>query len=412
MADTSLSSLIAPPFWPVHADIRRGGHAEYWLKGGRGSCKSSTVSIEIAKGLMADCEANAVIYRKVADTLRDSVYTQMVWALEKLGVASRWQYKLSPMELVYKPTGQRVVFRGADDPNKSKGLKLSRGYFRFLWFEELTEFDGMQDIRTIKASVIRGADAVTFYTYNPPESAANWVNSESIKPKEGRLTHHSDYRDVPADWLGASFLAEAEALRTTNERAYRHMYLGEVTGTGGQVFDNLLLRAIKPEEWSGLPTYCGLDFGFAVDPDTFVRCAHDRKRRRLYIVGEFAATGQLLEALADSVRARCFRDVITCDSAEPRSIAALRTRGLRVIGARKGPDSVEHGMKWLQTLSAIIIDPVACPFAAKEFSQYEYDRDRSGNIVPRYPDRNNHTIDAVRYAMESVSGQKSALVPR
>ena len=104
--------------------------------------------------------------------------------------------------------------------------------------------------------------------------------------------------------------------------------------------------------------------------------------------------------------------MITCDSAEPRSIAALRTRGLRVIGARKGPDSVEHGMKWLQTLSAIIIDPVACPFAAKEFSQYEYDRDRSGNIVPRYPDRNNHTIDAVRYAMESVSGQKSALVPR
>lgn len=406
MADTSLSSLIAPPFWPVHADIRRGGHAEYWLKGGRGSCKSSTVSIEIAKGLMADCEANAVIYRKVADTLRDSVYTQMVWALEKLGVASRWQNKLSPMELVYKPTGQRVVFRGADDPNKSKGLKLSRGYFKFLWFEELTEFDGMQDIRTIKASVIRGADAVTFYTYNPPESAANWVNGESIKPKEGRLTHHSDYRDVPAGWLGASFLAEAEALRITNERAYRHMYLGEVTGTGGQVFEVLELRALTDDEISRMGVfYDGLDFGYWPDPTHWVRVSYDASSQTLYVLDElrrYRTSDRDFAALLKAEKGLTHETEIIADSATEKAISDMREEGLRVTGARKGPGSVEMGVKWLRTRHRIVIDPARAPETAKEFQEYEHVKNRAGEYVDGYPDKNNHAIDAVRYALNRV----------
>lgn len=190
------------------------------------------------------------------------------------------------------------------------------------------------------------------------------------------------------------------------------MYLGEVTGTGGQVFENLKLRPVLPEEWHGFPTYCGLDFGFAADPDAFVRCAYDRKRRRLYVVDEFASTGLLTDRLAREVRARCGPDVITCDSAEPRSIAQLRALGLRVTAARKGPDSVEHGLKWLQTRWEIVIDPERCPFAAREFAQYEYDRDREDRVLPRYPDHDNHTIDAVRYAMESVSGMRQAIVPR
>lgn len=406
-----LSSLIAPPFYEVYADLRRGDHSEYWLKGGRGSCKSSFVSLVIILGMMRDPTANAIIYRKVADTLRDSVYAQMIWAVDKLGVSALWQCKISPMELIYRPTGQRVIFRGADDPQKSKGIKLQKGYFRYLWFEELTEFSGMAAIRTIQASVIRGGDAITLYSYNPPMSAISWVNAEALRAPGERLTHHSDYLGVPRSWLGESFIAQADALRATNELVYRHMYLGEITGTGGQVFTNLQLRVIKREEWQGLHTYSGLDFGFATDPDCFVRCAYDRKRRRLYLVGEHAATGQHIKELFEQVRKRCGRDIVTADSAEPRSISELRARGLRIIGARKGPDSVEHGMKWLQTLTAIIIDPAACPLAAKEFSQYEYDRDKAGNVLPRYPDHDNHTIDATRYAMESVSGQKTAIVP-
>ncbi|NLO84803.1 MAG: PBSX family phage terminase large subunit [Clostridiales bacterium] len=409
--EIKLDELIAPAFFPVHHAVRERTHSDFWLMGGRGSCKSSFVSLEIILGLLREPTANAIIYRKVADTMRDSVYAQMIWALDKLGMLPWFQCKVSPMELIYKPTGQQIIFRGADDPQKSKGIKLKRGYFGFLWFEELTEFSGMEDILTIKASVIRGGDATTFYTYNPPMTAANWVNSEARNEVPSRFAHSSSYLDVPPAWLGQSFLLGADALRLSNDKAYRHMYLGEITGTGGQVFGNLHLRPLIPSEWESFPTYSGLDFGFATDPDTYIRCAHDRKRRILYIVGEFAATGQLINALAAQVRTRAARDIITCDSAEPRSIAALRALGIRAIGAKKGPDSIAHGIKWLQTLAAIVIDTKSCPFAASEFATYEYDRDKSGNVLPCYPDRNNHTIDAVRYAVESVSTRKTAIIP-
>ena len=412
MKQIRMSELLAPVFAPVHTDIRRGGHAEYWLYGGRGSGKSSFVSIEIVLGMMKDPQANALVVRRVAKTLRQSVYEQLCWAIDRLGVDHLWARRLSPMELIYRPTGQRILFIGADDPQKSKGIKVSRGSFKFLWFEELAEFDGMGAVNTITASAVRGDSAVTFYTYNPPASVANWVNEEALVPREGRMRHHSDYRGMPPEWLGDSFLAEAEALRLSDETAWRHMYLGEVTGTGGQVFENLKLRPVLPEEWHGFPTYCGLDFGFAADPDAFVRCAYDRKRRRLYVVDEFASTGLLTDRLAREVRARCGPDLTTCDSAEPRSIAQLRALGLRVTAARKGPDSVEHGLKWLQTRWEIVIDPERCPFAAREFAQYEYDRDREDRVLPRYHDHDNHTIDAVRYAMESVSGMRQAIVPR
>lgn len=412
MKQIRMSELLAPVFAPVHTDIRRGGHAEYWLYGGRGSGKSSFVSIEIVLGMMKDPQANALVVRRVAKTLRQSVYEQLCWAIDRLGVDHLWARRLSPMELSYRPTGQRILFIGADDPQKSKGIKVSRGSFKFLWFEELAEFDGMGAVNTITASAVRGDEAVTFYTYNPPESIANWVNEEALCIHEGRFSHKSSYLDIPPRWLGASFLSKADIMRRTNERAYRHMYLGEVTGTGGQVFENLKLRPLPPEEWQGFPTYCGLDFGFAADPDAFVRCAYDRKRRRLYVVDEFASTGLLTDRLAREVRARCGQDVITCDSAEPRSIAQLRALGLRVTAAKKGPDSVEHGLKWLQTRWEIVIDPERCPFAAREFAQYEYDRDREDRVLPRYPDHDNHTIDAVRYAMESVSGMRQAIVPR
>ena len=418
MTTCKLSDLIGPAFVPVHQAVKSGDYHRFLLAGGRGSGKSSFVSLEILLGLMRDPRAGAIIYRKVADTLRDSVYAQMLWALDRLGLAEQWQARLSPMELVRRETGQRILFRGADDPQKSKGVRLRDGYFRYLWFEELSEFDGIDAIRTIKASILRasgeGPQARTsvLCTYNPPVSPWHWVDREACAPPAGRLQHHSDYRDMPAQWLGDSFLAEADALRAQNLRAWRHMYLGEVTGTGGQVFENVRLRPIRREEWEGLPTYSGMDFGFATDPDAFVRCAFDKKRRILYVVDEFAALGLLIERLAKEVRARAGNDVITCDSAEPRSIAGLRACGLRVTAARKGPDSVGHGLKWLQTLGGIVIDPARCPLAAGEFSRYEYDRDRSGHVLPRYPDHDNHTIDAVRYAMESVSGMKKAVVPR
>lgn len=398
-----LSNLIAKPFMAVHRDIKKGGHSEYWLRGGRGSTKSSFVSIELILLLLKNPQMNAIIYRKVAATLRESVYEQVIWAIDQLNLRPWFTMRVSPLEIRYNPTGQRILFRGADDPTKSKSIKLSRGYFGILWFEELAEFAGMEAIRTIKASIIRGGDyAITFCSYNPPQTARNWVNKEAITPKANRMVHSSTYLDVPPEWLGQEFIAEAEALKTSNERAYRHMYLGEVTGTGGQVFNNLVLRKIPDAELDTIgQLYDGLDFGFAVDPDAFVRWAYDSRSRRILAIDEFYGAGNSVDRLANEVQKRT-TGLIRCDSADPRMIAELGRKGVRTIGVKKGPGSVEHGMRWLQSLGEIVVDPERTPNIAKEYSAYEYTADKNGDFLPEFPDRDNHTIDATRYALENV----------
>ncbi len=405
MAEIRLSQLIAQPFYIVHMDVRREAYSEYWLKGGRGSAKSSFISLEIVQGIVRDPEANAMIYRKVADTLRDSVYAQMVWAINALELGPWFKCKVSPMEIIYIPTGQRIMFRGADDPGKSKSIKLEKGYFKYLWFEELTEFAGMDDIRTIKASIIRGGGhALTFASYNPPKSANNWVNAECLIPKPGRLVHHSDYMQVPPEWLGPSFLAEAEALRLTNERAYRHVYLGEITGTGGQVFDNLKIEAIPDELHKTFDRFNnGGDFGFAGDPDAVLRMHYSPKLRTLYILGEVYGSGMNADVLAERVKALIGIEYGIWDNEDPRMINELKRRGIRAMPAKKGPGSVEHGMRWLQDLACIWIDNIKAPNVAREFSGYEYEQDRFGNFLSKYPDKNNHTIDAGRYGCEPFS---------
>ena len=406
-----LLELIAPAFYDLHGELLQERHGEYWLRGGRGSGKSSAVSLEILLGMLRDRQASAIVYRKVAATLRESVYEQMLWAIDRLGLGEWFRAKLSPLEILCPATGQRILFRGADDPGKSKSIKLAKGYFRYLWLEELPEFDGMDDVRTLRASVFRGSGVrcVTFLTYNPPMARDSWVNAEALLPIPGRRVHGSTYLQMPPVWLGESFLGEAEALRASNERAWRHMYLGEVTGTGGQVFDNLELRAILPEELEALHDFrCGLDFGFAADPDALVRLAYDPRARRLWLLEEYYGVRTPIDALAERVRALCGGETVRCDSAEPRMIQELRSRGIPAVGAKKGPGSVAHGIRWLQDLCRIVIDPARCPGAAREFSAYACRPDGRGGYLAEYPDRDNHTIDAVRYALEPVIGMKAA----
>ena len=407
MSEICIYDSMARTFWDLYDDLKRDGHAEYWLKGGRGSTKSSFISLVIVRGLLADLNANAIIYRKVGNTIKDSVYSQMLWSIDQLQLAPWFQAKVSPFELIYKPTGQRVLFRGADDPLKSKSIKLQHGYFRYLWFEELSEFRGMEDIRTIKQSVFRGVDrGVTLYSYNPPKSAQNWVNTEALKSVTGRLVHHSTYLDVPKAWLKEAFISEAERLAQSNERAYRNEYMGEVTGTGGTVFDNLVLREISADEISGFSAvYAGMDFGWFPDPLHFVRCAYDPARRRLCIFDEYrtvkTSNADVYRILTEQKQLTAAEEVIA-DSAEMKSVNDMRSYGMRCVAATKGPGSVRASMRWLQALNEIIIDPARCPEAAKEFSQYEYERTRDGEFVDAYPDANNHAIDAVRYALNRV----------
>lgn len=403
MSMTRLSQCIGKGFYELHRDIRKGEHTHYWLKGGRGSGKSSFLSIEIVLGLLEDENANGVVLRKVAANLRDSVFEQMLWSIHALGVEEEWEKKISPMELVRKSTGQKILFRGCDDPRKLKSLKFQQGYAKFIWYEEADEFSGMQELRSINQSLMRGGrEFRIFYSYNPPKHGRSWVNQEIAEEREDRLVHHSTYREMPEEWLGMQFLAEAEYIRKRHPEVYRHEYLGEVTGGGGEVFRNLTLREISEEEIRGFDRISrGLDWGYAVDPLHYTVNHYDKTRRRLYIFFELRAQGMSNRRLAEEITKENpnHREVI-CDSAEPKSIAEMRDYGVAAIGAKKGPDSVYYGVKWLQDLEEIIIDPKRCPETAKEFYGYEYGSDGKGSWIAAFPDKENHAIDAVRYSRE------------
>ncbi|SDX85048.1 PBSX family phage terminase large subunit [Tepidimicrobium xylanilyticum] len=402
-----LSEVIAPSFYDLHVDIKNNRYTEYMLKGGRGSTKSSFASIEIILGMMRDAErgefTNAVALRKVKDTLADSVYEQLEWAIDILGVTDEWKCTKSPLQITYLPTGQKILFRGADKPKKIKSTKVKKGYIKYIWYEELDEFYGPEEIRTINQSLMRGGNKfVVFYTYNPPKSSRSWVNQEAKIPKPGRKVHHSDYRNVPRSWLGEVFIVEAEHLKNTNEMAYRHEYLGEEVGTGLEVFHNVTLREITDDEIKTFDRIKqGLDFGYAADPVVFEKMHYDKTRRRLYLFYEFSGIQVSNRKLYKSIKNHLGNVVTVADSAEPKSIAELKSYGMRIKGAIKGPDSVDYGIKFLsEEIEEIIIDPERCPRAAKEFINYSLETDKNGEVKSEYPDKDNHTIDAVRYALE------------
>lgn len=402
-----LSEVIAPSFHDLHVDIKNNRNTEYMLKGGRGSTKSSFASIEIILGMMRDAErgehTNAVGLRKVKDTLADSVYEQLEWAIDILGVTDEWKCTKSPLQITYLPTGQKILFRGADKPKKIKSTKVKKGYIKYIWYEELDEFYGSEEIRTINQSLMRGGNKfVVFYTYNPPKSSRSWVNQEAKTLKPGRKVHHSDYRNVPRSWLGEVFIVEAEHLRKTNEIAYRHEYLGEEVGTGLEVFTNVTLRKITDEEIKTFDRIKqGLDFGYAVDPVAFIKLHYDKTRRKLYLFYEFSGIQVSNRKLYKSIKNHLGNVVTVADSAEPKSIAELKSYDMKIKGAKKGPDSVDYGIKFLsEHIEEIIIDPERCPRAAKEFINYSLETDRNGEVISEYPDKDNHTIDAVRYALE------------
>lgn len=401
-----LDSVIAPSFYEVHQYLKLQKYTHYWLNGGRGSTKSSFASVEIILGMMSDPKANCVAMRKIGLNLKDSVYEQLLWAIEALKVSHLWTAKLSPLELIYNPTGQKILFRGADNPKKIKSTKFRHGYCKYIWYEELDEFTGMEEVRTINQSLMRGGDFFyVFYTYNPPKSARNWVNDEVLKQNDDRLVHHSTYETVPKAWLGEQFFIEAEHLRATNERAFRHEYLGVVTGTGGAVFENVQLREISQKEIDTFDRiYNGLDWGYFPDPWAFNRMHYDAARRILYIFDELTRIKMGNRGTADELikKGITIKDKLTADSAEPKSVADYKSYGLWCRGAIKGPGSIEYSMKWLQALTAIVIDPERCPDTAKEFMHYEYERDKDGTPVQGYPDRDNHHIDAVRYGTEDI----------
>ena len=412
---------IAACYIPIHKEVQDGTHTIFHLPGGRGSAKSSFVSLEIVDGIMNDPAANGIVFRRYANTLRESVFSQIAWAIDELGVAHLWRGSVSPMVYTYIPTGQQIFFRGLDDASKLKSIKPRNGTFKFVWFEEFSELNGGNQVRNVLQSVVRGGnDFRIFNSFNPPLSVNSWANKYILIPDDRAVVFRTDYTMIPAEWLGEAFILEAERLREINEQAFRHEYMGEAVGSGGEVFPNVEAREITDAEIEQMQYfYCGVDWGFSVDPFAFIRCSYDRRTQTVYILDEIVKRGCSNTEVADMIKAKGYdkaapaeyytsplggdiyqtKQLIICDSAEPKSIADLRKQGIKAKECKKYPGSVNYGIRWLQS-KRIIIDPRRTPHAFKEFTEYEYEQTKDGEFLASVPDRANHLIDSTRYSLD------------
>lgn len=394
--------MIPDGFHAMIRDIRQHKHLEYVFKGGRGSTKSSDISQIIVELLRNYHDVHALVCRKVGNTIKDSVYSKIKWAIRMQEFEEEFDAKKSPLEITLKATGQKIYFRGADEPEKIKSISPEFGYIGILWFEELDQFAGPEEVRNIEQSAIRGGDlAWIFKSFNPPKTANNWANEYVAEPKDNMIVHHSTYKDVPPEWLGKPFIEEAEHLKEVNPEAYEHEYGGISNGNGDNVFEYLVFREITDEEISGFDRiHQGVDWGWFPDPYAFVRSHYDAAKETIYLIDEHCANRMSNEHTGKWIIDQNYDDyVITCDSSEKKSVSDYKDLGLAARAAIKGPGSVEYGMKWLQG-KTIVIDKRRTPNSYKEFKNYKYERDKEGKVISGYPDKDNHTIDAVRYSYE------------
>ena len=423
-----ITDHIADCFVPVHEDVDRGDHTFINLPGGRGSGKSSYISLEIVNQIMKDRSglSSAIVIRKYANTLRGSVFNQIQWAIDMLGVSDHWKSTIMPLQFIYE-TGQVIRFSGLDDPTKLKSLRPSKGYFAYLWIEEFSEIFGEIELRNLQQSVLRGGDRFTvFRSFNPPISKANWANQFIDREDDRSVTIRTDYRMIPAEWLGDLFLEEADRLKEINPKAYEHEYLGLPVGNGSEVFPNLEIRTITDEEIQQQTyIYQGLDFGFSQDPCAFVRLSYDRKTDTILFLDEIVKRGCGNREIADLIKEKGYhmtgrisgnmflypgmyeeKQPIVCDCADPKSIIDLNDCGLKAYACHKEPGCVQYRIKWLQH-RRIVIDPDRTPVSAKEFQNYCYVVDRkTGEITSELPDKDNHTIDSCAYALDRIIYKK------
>lgn len=404
----SLKKKIKPSFYSVARATVNPNILHIACKGGRGSGKSSDIALLIII-LVKHFAVNAVCIRKTDNTLEQSVYEQLKWAISELGLTSEFKFNKSPLRITYIPRGNYIVFRGAQNPERIKSLKDSRFPFAIGWIEELAEFKTEDEVKTITNSLLRGelADGLFykfFYSYNPPKRKHSWVNKkyESRFQPENTFVHASTYKDNP--FIAKEFIEEAEATRERSEKRYRWEYLGEAIGSGVAPFENLVFRKITDEEIARFDNIRqGNDFGYANDPLAFVRWHYDKKKRVIYAIDEIYGVKISNRELAERIREKGYQSqMITCDSAEPKSIDELKLQlNIPLVqGAKKGPDSREYGERWLDDLDAIVIDPERTPNIAREFESADYAVDRDGNPKPKLEEVNDHTIDATRYAFE------------
>lgn len=401
-----LSDLILPNFYDMHKAIKNSDYLRYVFKGGRNSGKSTFIAIELVLDIIRHPTTTLCI-RKVGNTLQESCYEQIKEAIDILGLSHLFKYNQSPLKITYLPRGNSIIFRGADDPAKIKSIKMSKYPITTIWIEELAEFKTEDEVTTIENSVIRasledGLRYKIFYSYNPPKRKQSWVNKkyETQFINSNTIVHHSTY--LYNKYVSEEFKIEAEHVKKTNPQKYEWDYMGKAIGSGVVPFNNLEFMQIPDimikNNFDNIRQ--GLDFGYAVDPLHFARLHYDKTRRKIYVFGEVHEVQMGNEAITREVLKRKWNDFkIIADSAEPKSIAQIKAHGINIVGAIKRPGSVEYGEKWLDELEAIIIDPQRSPNTAREFESIDYKVDKDGNTLPKLEDKDNHSIDAVRYAL-------------
>ena len=408
-------------------DIVGRGYKTFWnfrgryrvVKGSRASKKSKTTALWYIYHMMKYPEANLLVVRKTFRTLKDSCFTDLKWAVHRWGVDHLWNFTLSPLEATYIPTGQKIYFRGLDDPLKVTSIAVDKGCLCWMWIEEAYEIMSESDFdmldESIRGSTPEGLFKQITITLNP-WNEHHWMKKrffDSYDPDILALT--TNY--LCNEWLDKSDLAVFERMKTNNPRRYQVAGLGNWGIVEGLIYENwkeeaysLITRKEAQEGRKGvirdnLKTVCGLDFGYTNDPTAFVIALFDKDNSRLYIYDEFYEKGLSNKAIAERIKELGYRkERITADSAEPKSIDELKTYGLNVKGAVKGKDSIVHGIQWIQDLE-IIIHPRCVNFLT-EISNYTWDTDRFGKKLNVPIDDFNHLMDALRYAVERYSMNK------
>ena len=397
-------------------DIIGKGYRDYWsfkgryrvCKGSRASKKSKTTALNFIYRIMKYPQANLLVVRKVFGTLKDSCYTELKWAIHRFGVDRLFDCKLSPLEITYKPTGQKIYFRGFDDPLKITSITVDVGCLCWCWIEEAYEISSEADFdmldESIRGEVPDGLFKQITVTLNP-WSDKHWIKKRFFDVESPDiLAKTTNY--LCNEWLDEADIRVFEDMKKSNLRRYQVAGLGDWGITDGLVYENYRedkefdLHKIK--EIPGIQSVFGLDFGYTNDPTALFCGMVDVTNKRLYVFDEMYQTGLSNERIAEMITAKGYRkEKIRADSAEPKSIDRLRELGLSHIrAARKGKDSILNGIDLIRDYE-IIINPV-CNNFANEISRYAWDKDKQGNTINKPVDEHNHLMDAMRYAMEVV----------
>lgn len=404
-------------------DVVGKGYGTFWnwkgryrvCKGSRASKKSKTTALWYITNMMKYPDANTLVVRKTFRTLKDSCFTELKWAIHRLGVESHWDIKESPLEMTYRPTGQKIYFRGLDDPLKVTSITVEHGYLCFMWVEEAYEIGNENDFNMLDES-IRGAippetglfKQITL-TFNP-WNEHHWIKKRFFdKPDKQTLAMTTNY--LCNEWLDEADREVFETMRLNNPRRYRVAGLGDWGIVDGLIFENWEEKVFDIDELRGSPhmkSAFGLDFGYTNDPSALFCGLVDETAKTLWVFDEMYKPGMSNERIAAEVTTMGYRkERIRAESAEPKSIDRLYDLGLSHIQqARKGKDSVNNGIDYLQDYH-IIVHPRCVNFIT-EISNYTWDTDtKTGKRLNKPIDDFNHLMDAMRYAMEDFSRGKT-----